>query len=293
MNDLFSGIYYLGDFLFVCNILFSIIGIILNSSLVGIIFLWKQLHFPRSVVWIGIAISNIFLLGAHLTVDLSIQWGTTPFTKALCLWFAILSISAQSWNIMFALLERHICLSYPKWHTFRFLSNNLIMALQFSSFVLLFFMLGIINLQVFEEYMSHHFFSCWNFKFIGSLVLGILPFFLAVEIAVMRTKIKHYYPWDDPINSKLELEAAQTIIFTAKIYLMFLAPVFIIFVLIFAYLQIMSPEMLPGNDGDCSYIIQGLYYIGDILSCLYSSTASPLSFALLSSDFLLIFRTSA
>ncbi len=240
MNDLFSGIYYLNDFLFVCNILFAIIGIILNSLLVGIISLWKQLHFPRNIVWVGIAISNIVLLGAHLAVDLSIKLGSTPFTKALCLWLAILSKSAQSWNLLFALFERHICLSYPKCHTLRSLSNNLIMALQFSSFLLIFLLLGIINLQVFEDYMTRNFFSCWNFKFIGSFVLCILPFFLIVEIAFMRNRIKHYYPWDDPINSKLELEAAQTIIFTVKIYLIFLAPVFIIFVLIFAYLQIVK-----------------------------------------------------
>jgi len=59
---------------------------------------------------------------------------------------------------------------------------------------------GIAKLQVFQELFLDQFFSSWNFKLVGTLFIGTLPFFLAGQLAVMANKTRQNYPAAEAIK---------------------------------------------------------------------------------------------
>lgn len=128
--DPLDSAYYIGNFLYVCQLIFVIVGIPLNSFLVGIIVILKRLHLQRNFIWIGIGISNIAVLATRLMEYLSIRWMSSFSTKNLCAVFIILSIASQMWNFAIASLERHIFLTYPEWHK-RNITIRFIKAIEF------------------------------------------------------------------------------------------------------------------------------------------------------------------
>ncbi len=114
--DPLDSAYYIGDFLYVCQLIFVIVGIPLNLFLVGFIVILKRLHLQRNFIWIGVGISNIGVVVTHLMEYLSIRWRSSFSTKNLCAVLLILSIASQTWNFAIATIERHIFLTYPEWH---------------------------------------------------------------------------------------------------------------------------------------------------------------------------------
>lgn len=66
--------YYVGDFLYLCQIFLTSIGIPLNLLLVGTIVFLKRLHLQRNLIWIGVRISNVTVLATHLMEYLAIRW---------------------------------------------------------------------------------------------------------------------------------------------------------------------------------------------------------------------------
>jgi len=170
-------------------------------------------------------------------------------------------------------------------------------------------------------------FSSWaNFNVIGSIALGLLPVCLTGQVLVMRAKTKQHYPSIEVINlqimgnnqqedgemaeendryytsyfvrvgnsrlSRLEMEGVSNIYLICKVYLLFMIPILVSFILVFVCFYKASSSAAPalsdptGADGvtSCSSYIQGFYYTAGILSCLHSSIVNPLLVVFLSSD---------
>lgn len=299
--------------------------------LIGVIFLFKRLHLPRNLSWIGIGISNIFHIGANLVVSVSVRLGSiTSSARALSIWFSALSNATLTWNILFALLERHVCINYPRWHK-RLFTNISIPIIQSCSFVLLFLVFGMTKLQVFQELFLDQFFSSRNFKLLGTLFIGMLPFLLAGQLAFMATKTQQSYPvaetikvqqvvrpnngqqhnddeaadpYDDDETDNKEQQAASHFVTIGKnrisrleleayrtIYLIGII-YFTLMVLIFiSFVLVFVCIRWRESPSECSPFVQGFYYSINLLHCLHSSIVNPLAFGLLSKDFSSIFRS--
>jgi len=170
-------------------------------------------------------------------------------------------------------------------------------------------LVGVMNLGNYEEYMSQ-LISSWNFKLIGSFILGFLPIILTVQVGFMRLKTKQNFQnikvinldslfeeqrqggemiWTDDNQHKrtsflvhigdtrqsdpLELEAARSVYFITKVYLLFMASIFISFYIVSACLQDNADDY--DEDVNCSSYIRGFYYTAGLLSCFHSSIVNP------------------
>jgi len=296
---LFDVVLYIDDVHYVFNIIFALVGIPINLLIMGVIVLFKRFHLPRNFIWLGIGMSNVLILASHLLIVQSILWGSSLSTRALHIWFVVLSDAVQTWNVFFAVLERHVCIHYPKWHKILFTTTSITVA-QLSSFVILFLVFGITQLQIFQDIFMSGVFSSWHFKLIGSIIFGFLPFCLVGQAAIMRTTCHRNVPSIETDNdhviqpktsntnfilignnliSRLDFDAAQSFYFLVKMHLILMVIILIPFVLIFICLQQVSEQ-------ECSPFIQGFYYTSNLLDCLHSSIANPVAFVLLSRDFL-------
>ncbi len=141
-QNLFDAVHYIDDFLYICDLVSVTIGIPLNLVVIGTILLLKRLHLQRNFIWIGIGTSNIIILASHLTADLFVRLGSSASARALSIWFVALSTATQTVNISFAHLERYMCIYHSKWHKI-LLTTTSIIAVQLSSFVLLFLVVGL------------------------------------------------------------------------------------------------------------------------------------------------------
>lgn len=279
LYDLVESANYIDNFLHVCSISFSIIGIPFNLLVIGIILFWKRLHLPRTFTWIGIGVSNICLLASHLIEDVSVRLRASSWTRSFCTWLVILSIASQTLNFNLAVLERHISITYPNFHK-KHVNTTLITALQLG-FLLLIFLSGILNFHLVwgEPTPESQFASQGNFQLIGSFIIGVFPICLAGQVIAMGIKAGKNYTSIELIHLKpmckkspekndasdifetengqqqsighfvfigrnrvsmFELDAAQSIYFISKVYLGLMAPAFILFVAVSLCLQIAS-----------------------------------------------------
>ncbi len=242
--DPLDSAYYIGDFLYVCQLIFVIVGIPLNLLLVGIIVFLKRLHLQRNFIWIGVGISNIAVLATHLMEYLSVRWKTSFSSKNLCAVLLIVSIASQTWNFAIATLERHILLTYPEWHK-RNITIRFVKVVECGSFLFLLFLMLLLTLLQFsvEEF---HVFNSENFTLLGTLFLGGFPIFLMGQVTFMRGRILQKYPPVEVIGlanlqfpsnneersnffvlvgnyrvSQLEVKAVESIFFMGLVYLIF------------------------------------------------------------------------
>jgi len=302
--NLFDAVHYIDDFLYVSDIISVTIGIPLNLMVIGAILWIKRLHLQRNFIWIGIGTSNITILASHLMADLFVRLGGSASTRALSIWFVALSTAIQTVNISFAHLERYMCLNHPKWHKILF-TTTFIIAVQLSSFVLLFLVLGLTNIPIFQELFLNQLFSSWGFKLVGSLFMGLLPLFLAGQIAVMGTKTRqdnpdsvekhnsnnmdksssHFVVVGNNRVSRQDFNAAQNTFLTSKIYLVFQTSILISVALVIGCV-FKAHSSVEEAHSKCSSFVQGFYYTCGISSVLYSSIIDPIVFVALSSDVL-------
>jgi len=308
--DPLDSAYYIGDFLYVCQLIFVIVGIPLNLLLVGIIVFLKRLHLQRNFIWIGVGISNIAVLATHLMEYLSVRWKTSFSSKNLCAVLLIVSIASQTWNFAIATLERHILLTYPEWHK-RNITIRFVKVVECGSFLFLLFLMLLLTLLQFsvEEF---HVFNSENFTLLGTLFLGGFPIFLMGQVTFMRGRILQKYPPVEVIGlanlqfpsnneersnffvlvgnyrvSQLEVKAVESIFFMGLVYLILMVPILIAFILAVVCHQVFySPE----SGVDCFFCIQGFYYTSGILLNLHSSIVNPVIFWSLNSDLLSVFE---
>jgi len=268
-------------------------------------------------------VSNICLLASHLIEDVSVRLKASSFTRSFCTWLVILSIASQTLNFNLAILERHITITYPKWHK-KHVTTTLITVLQWGSLFLI-FLSGILNFHFVwgrETTPESQFASQANFQLIGSFVIGVFPICLAGQVIALGIKTKQNYPSIELIHFKplskeqvdnengqqqqeqsighfvligknrvstFELEAARSIYFISKVYLGFMTPTFVLFVAVSLCLQTASltrGDAAVGDDSTCSSLMTVYYYTVVLLNCIHSSIASPISFVFVSHDFL-------
>ncbi len=325
LKDILDPVRYVEDSLIICTTVLTIIGFPINLFLLGAIFFFKRLHLNRNFVWIGIGFSNLFVLVAHLMFALSAR-ATSASTRALYVWFASLSDITATWNIVSAVFERHICVTYSEWYKRR-VTICWIIALQLVFFVFIFVIFtGLANL--FEEYLSTFFSGFWNLKLVGTLVTMILPFCLTGLIALFRDQTRREYPPieisliniqtrnSSPNNSadyqptdgatkvaeqksnnkgyfvyKGKNRVSQMELGARRTF-HYLALIHLIFMAptLISFISVLICLQAKSSSGidalGCGSFMGALYYIGVIMDCLHSSIVNPVTFALLSGDIL-------
>ncbi len=112
LNSLLDTTHYVDDLLYYSHIVAAVIGIPFNLFLIGIIVVLRRLRLCRNFTWIGIGLSNIYILIFELMVDVSVRWKSSPLTRSTLFWIAILCNATQSISLLLALLERHISITY-------------------------------------------------------------------------------------------------------------------------------------------------------------------------------------
>ncbi len=168
--------YYNNDYLYICHMLNSTLGILFNLILIGAIVFFKRLRLTRNFSWVGIGISNICVLTAYIVTQLCLQYKCSFSTRSLCTWFTTVAVANQTVSFLLSQLERHIFITYPKWHLTN-ITVGWIIAIQLSCFFFIFLLGNLVNLPVFREYLTHYFGS-ENFKMRGSIFLLLLPVIL-------------------------------------------------------------------------------------------------------------------
>jgi len=168
--------YYNHDFLYVFHLINSTLGITINLLLIGTIVFVKRLRLPRNFTWIGIGISNICVLTAYAVTQACLHFKSSFSIRSLCTWYTTVTITNQTVSFLLAQLERHIFITYPKWHLTN-VTVDWIIATQLSCSFLIFLLGNLVNLPVFREYLTHYFGS-ENFKIRGSFFLLLLPVIL-------------------------------------------------------------------------------------------------------------------
>jgi len=304
-QNLFDAVHYIDDFLYICDLISVTIGVPLNLVVIGAILLLKRLHLQRNFIWIGVGTSNIIILASHLMADLFVRLGSSASARALSIWFVALSTATQTLNISFAHLERYICINHPKWHKILFTTTS-IFVVQLSSFVLLFLVLGLTNIPIFQDLFLNRLFSSWGFKLVGTLFMGLLPLCLAGQIAVMRTQTRkdnrdsvekedsnskvisssHFVVVGNNRVSQQDFNAAQNTFFMSKVYLIFQTSILISVALVICCVIGAYSSVEETHDRKCSSLVQGFYYTCGISSVFYSSIVDPIAFVTLSSDLL-------
>jgi len=303
-QNLFDAVHYIDDFLYICDLISVIIGIPLNLVVIGAILWLKRLHLQRNFIWIGIGTSNVTILASHLVTELLVRLGSSASARALSMWFVALSTATQTVNISFAHLERYMCINHPKWHKILFTTTSIIVV-QLSSFVLLFLVLGLTNIPIFQEHFLNRFFSSWGFKLVGSLFMGLFPLCLACQITIMRTPTRskdnsdpveksnrnranksssHFLVVGNNRVSRQDFNAAQNTFLLSKVYLLFQTLTFISVALVISCVIRDYSPVEETHDRKCSSFVQGFYYTCGISSVFYSSMVDPVAFVTLSND---------
>jgi len=177
-KDILDPAHYIGNFLLICTTVLTVIGIPINILVIGAIVFIKRLNFPRNIIWIGMGIANIFVLFSRLMLVITTHLDTsTVSNRGFYTWFVFNSSLFLALNIVSTVLERYICITYPKWHK-RVITIKFVIVFAFSMLVFVFLMPMITaNLDIFQPYLTS-FFDSWNFKLVGTIFAIIIPLFL-------------------------------------------------------------------------------------------------------------------
>jgi len=292
--------------------IFAIIGVVFNLLLMVVIASSKELHCRRILIWLGIGISNILVLSSYVLMSQSVVWGSSSPEQSLCYWFVMLSVVVHMFNVLYAALERHICINYPEWHKTAVFSTISVILVQLTSYIPIFLVLGILNRTNFKE-MSQPltFGSYWHFQLGGYVFFILLLFCLCGQMALFRPKINGDKPSIETgnqqtqlnvrkptfqttsksstvlignnENSLLDFQAAKNFYFFVKLHLIFIALKLIPYIRILICLE--SEQLFPSenrapqwSEAECFSFIKAFYYFSAFLDCVYSSIANPASF---------------
>ena len=135
---------------------------------------------------------------------LKLTLSSSVLTQAIYSWFGCISIFCLTFNITAAIFERHICVTYPKWHR-RSVTINWIIALESIFFAcILLISIMIANLEVFQPYLLT-FFDVWNVKLLGTLVTMISPLILSVFVGFLAlVKKNSERDYTHPLTIKMD-----------------------------------------------------------------------------------------
>jgi len=151
LEDILDSAHHVDSFLFICTTTLAVIGIPINMLVIGAVVFIKILHFPRIISWIVVGISNILVLVSRFMFVITAHWETSAVsTRGFYTWFVFTSSLFLTSNIVSTVLERNICINYPKWHK-RNMSIRFTIAFELSmAFVVFLIRMVIANLEVFQ-----------------------------------------------------------------------------------------------------------------------------------------------
>lgn len=253
---------------------------------------------------------------------LSAYLKASPSTRSLCTYLVALSHGYQVVIFLIVLLERYISIFYPVSHKLH-ITIGRIMVVQFGCPLLFSLLLVTKKYEAIEEYVMYQFFSSQIFKVIGTMVLGLLPVFLILQLGIMQIKTQKSYPPAEAIQlqskrpdegqsptenqqkhyfvlignnrvSQIELEAYQNIFLMGKIFLAFTLLILISFGKVAVCLQqseTAGTTLLVGDTAQCSTAIQVFHYVSGSLLSFHSAFVNPFILIYSSSDFISVWKS--
>ena len=144
---------YIDCYLKGSHLLFIVIGIPLNLSVIGLIVGLKRLHLQRTFAWLGVAFSNVFLL-LYLSFELLAVYWPSPEADSLIDGIRSLSFVALLFSNLISNLERHLCINYSKWYKRHITSCWKVLAGQVIAPLLVMFFIVTAGQPLFSEFQS-------------------------------------------------------------------------------------------------------------------------------------------
>ena len=298
---LFDVVLYIDEAHHAATMIFAIIGVVFNLLLMAVVVFSKELHHRRIFIWLGIGFSNILVLSSHVLLSKSVVWGSSSSERSLYFWFVTLSVVVQMFNVFYAALERHVCINYSNLHQTAVFSTISIILVQLTSYIPVFIVLGILNINYFKELSHPLAFESWYFQLVTSLFFGfMLPIYLFGQMVLTKNKKNQDEPSIETgiqqpnLNneeeahetkskspmvvlignneiSRLDFKAAQNFYFFVKMHF--------IFICLHNKKVSSSENQEPaGSEDECSFVIKAFYFTGAFLDCFYSSIANPAAF---------------
>lgn len=290
---------FLDQNLLTCHLTCAMIGIPANLFVMGLIMGSKRLRNPRTFVWLGVGFANILLLCNQLIEFVSVCW-PSPETIKMADWILgmpHLNLFASS---LINVVERHLCLRFPKWHRENVTNNGI-----------LFIHVGSLIVQVFivkgRQFYGDLCVTCVTlsgFDFtVNSCVAGFVAC-LAIQFVLSATFSRTYPPShglrhppvssltinnspfvqiEDERVSRLNMKAAHAAMMGGLALLVFAAPP-----MIFAAFGLGSCLSSTGPTG-CIERFQIFVYCVEFAP-IYCSVVSPVLFVSLSRDILSMLR---
>ena len=127
---------YFDDFLSMFHLMCAGIGIPLNFGVAIIIVGSRRLRSHRTVTWLGVGFSNIFLLTFHGLEVLAVHWPKSVASQ-ICSSIHDLIFPTLVLGSFLYLLERQLCLKFSSWYKSHATSYWYVVAGQIGSFVIL------------------------------------------------------------------------------------------------------------------------------------------------------------
>ena len=306
-NWLMEPALYLNEYLTGVHIICGGIGIPFNLFVGTFIVALERLHTSRNLFWIGVGLSNLFILIFHLLEVIAAQW-PSPLIRVVCAWFNGLPYLTLLLSYFLSLLERYLCVRHSIWFK-RHITNGRIVVSQLGSFLFLFL-----------AFKGRHLFGavpiCWqsnptDLNVLSSFVVSGFFLCFVVHLAVVFTSNRNYppaeidqqqrhissqrvsgnfdpdqSPGDEESNlrgnsspfvrigeervSRADIEGARIVSGSFLILLFLAAPSFFLLVTLDGCLQYGLPEELSGYTG----LAQNLYYFRGLIP-VHCSSISP------------------
>ncbi len=181
------------EYLIFIHVLFAVLGISLNLALAGIIIFVKRLHSPRNLIWLGIGMSNIFILIGFIVEAIFSQMNSS---QAWLYYMKIAGLPSGSLilNFHLSLLNRYVSIHYHSWYKAH-VTNRLIITAQIVCFIL--FCLITKCREFFDtRCLFEQMFSTADVSEIVGFVVAILILCLTCTILMVR-KTKGVRPTDN------------------------------------------------------------------------------------------------
>ena len=135
-NWLMDPALYLDEYLSGVHLICGGVGIPFNLLVGSFIISLQRLHTSRNLLWIGVGLSNLFILMFHFLEVLAAQWSSS-IVRDICAWFNGLPYLTLLLTSFLSLLERYFCVKHSAWYK-NHVTNGRIVASQLGSFIFLF-----------------------------------------------------------------------------------------------------------------------------------------------------------
>lgn len=127
---------FVDHFLSISHLICALIGFPLNVLIVAFIATRRRLHQPRNILWLGIILSNLFILTNQVIELYTFFSASSPTGCKIRTWLAGLPYVTLLMNQLLALIDRYLSISRSVWYR-QSVTIRWIAAIQFCCFALI------------------------------------------------------------------------------------------------------------------------------------------------------------